>query len=315
MGDAKIIRYVFNTDNSDRGKRIDVFLGSRIDELSRSQIQKLFSKHEVFVNSAVCKEKKYKIKAGDSIEVYFSVEDEYIPKAENIELNIIYEDEDIVVIDKPRGMVVHPGAGNYNNTLVNALLYHVGEDLRELGETDRPGIVHRIDKDTSGILVVAKSKLAFDSLKEQFSKHSIKRWYYALVYNNFGEDSGKIDRPIGRDKKNRLRRAIDGENPKRAITRYEVMERFGNVVLIKAILETGRTHQIRVHFTSIGHPLVGDKLYGSKKDRFGADGQILHAAHLEFVHPRSGETVSFDSEPPEYFIKAIEKAKKLAGQK
>ena len=315
MGDAKIIRYVFNTDNSDRGKRIDVFLVSRIDELSRSQIQKLFSKHEVFVNSAVCKEKKYKIKAGDSIEVYFSVEDEYIPKAENIELNIIYEDEDIVVIDKPRGMVVHPGAGNYNNTLVNALLYHVGEDLRELGETDRPGIVHRIDKDTSGILVVAKSKLAFDSLKEQFSKHSIKRWYYALVYNNFGEDSGKIDRPIGRDKKNRLRRAIDGENPKRAITRYEVMERFGNVVLIKAILETGRTHQIRVHFTSIGHPLVGDKLYGSKKDRFGADGQILHAAHLEFVHPRSGETVSFDSEPPEYFIKAIEKAKKLAGQK
>lgn len=315
MGDAKIIRYVFNTDNSDRGKRIDVFLGSRIDELSRSQIQKLFSKHEVFVNSAVCKEKKYKIKAGDSIEVYFSVEDEYIPKAENIELNIIYEDEDIVVIDKPRGMVVHPGAGNYNNTLVNALLYHVGEDLRELGETDRPGIVHRIDKDTSGILVVAKSKLAFDSLKEQFSKHSIKRWYYALVYNNFGDDSGKIDRPIGRDKKNRLRRAIDGENPKRAITRYEVMERFGNVVLIKAILETGRTHQIRVHFTSIGHPLVGDKLYGSKKDRFGADGQILHAAHLEFVHPRSGETVSFDSEPPEYFIKAIEKAKKLAGQK
>ena len=315
MGDAKIIRYVFNTDNSDIGKRIDAFLGSRIDELSRSQIQKLFSKHEVFVNSAVCKEKKYKIKAGDSIEVYFSVEDEYIPKAENIELNIIYEDEDIVVIDKPRGMVVHPGAGNYNNTLVNALLYHVGEDLRELGETDRPGIVHRIDKDTSGILVVAKSKLAFDSLKEQFSKHSIKRWYYALVYNNFGEDSGKIDRPIGRDKKNRLRRAIDGENPKRAITRYEVMERFGNVVLIKAILETGRTHQIRVHFTSIGHPLVGDKLYGSKKDRFGADGQILHAAHLEFVHPRSGETVSFDSEPPEYFIKAIEKAKKLAGQK
>lgn len=315
MGDAKIIRYVFNTDDSDRGKRIDVFLGSRIDELSRSQIQKLFSKHEVFVNSAVCKEKKYKIKAGDSIEVYFSVEDEYIPKAENIELNIIYEDEDIVVIDKPRGMVVHPGAGNYNNTLVNALLYHVGEDLRELGETDRPGIVHRIDKDTSGILVVAKSKLAFDSLKEQFSKHSIKRWYYALVYNNFGEDSGKIDRPIGRDKKNRLRRAIDGENPKRAITRYEVMERFGNVVLIKAILETGRTHQIRVHFTSIGHPLVGDKLYGSKKDRFGADGQILHAAHLEFVHPQSGETVSFDSEPPEYFIKAIEKAKRLAGQK
>ena len=315
MGDAKIIRYVFNTDNSDRGKRIDVFLGSRIDELSRSQIQKLFSKHEVFVNSAVCEEKKYKIKAGDSIEVYFSVEDEYIPKAENIELNIIYEDEDIVVIDKPRGMVVHPGAGNYNSTLVNALLYHVGEDLRELGEADRPGIVHRIDKDTSGILVVAKSKLAFDSLKEQFSKHSIKRWYYALVYNNFGDDSGKIDRPIGRDKKNRLRRAIDGENPKRAITRYEVMERFGNVVLIKAILETGRTHQIRVHLTSIGHPLVGDKLYGSKKDRFGADGQILHAAHLEFVHPRSGETVSFDSELPEYFIKAIEKAKKLAGQK
>lgn len=315
MGEAKNNRYVFNTDNSDSGKRIDAFLGSRIDELSRSQIQKMFSKHEVFVNSAVCEEKKYKIKAGDSIEISFSVEDEYIPKAENIELNIIYEDEDIVVIDKPRGMVVHPGAGNYNSTLVNALLHHVGEGLRELGEADRPGIVHRIDKDTSGILVVAKSKLAFDSLKEQFSKHSIKRWYYALVYNNFADDSGEIDRPIGRDSKNRLRRAIDGENPKRAVTRYEVMERFGNVVLIKATLETGRTHQIRVHLTSIGHPLVGDKLYGSKKDRFGADGQILHAAHLEFVHPRSGETVSFDSELPEYFIKAIEKAKRLAGQK
>ena len=244
-----------------------------------------------------------------------SVEGEYIPEAEKIELDIVYEDEDIIVIDKPRGMVVHPGAGNYSGTLVNALLYHVGENLRALGETDRPGIVHRIDKDTSGILVVAKSKLAFDSLKEQFSEHSIKRWYYALVYNNFADDSGEIDKPIGRDSKNRLRRAIDGENPKRALTKYEVMERFGNIVLIKAILETGRTHQIRVHLTSIGHPLVGDTLYGSKKDRFGADGQILHAAHLEFVHPRTGKSISFDSEPPEYFTKAVEKAKRLAGLK
>ena len=315
MSEAKVTKYSFSIESSDAGKRIDAFLGNKIEELSRSQIQKLFSKQEVLVNSAICEEKKYKLKTGDSVEVTISVEGEYIPEAEKIELDIVYEDEDIIVIDKPRGMVVHPGAGNYSGTLVNALLYHVGENLRTLGEADRPGIVHRIDKDTSGILVVAKSKLAFDSLKEQFSEHSIKRWYYALVYNNFGDDSGEIDRPIGRDSKNRLRRAIDGENPKRALTRYEVMERFGNIVLIKAILETGRTHQIRVHLTSIGHPLVGDTLYGSKKDRFGADGQILHAAHLEFIHPRTGKTISFDSEPPEYFAKAVEKAKRLAGPK
>ena len=315
MSEAKVTKYSFSIESSDARKRIDAYLGSKIEELSRSQIQKLFSKQEVLINSAICEEKKYKLKTGDSIEVTISVEGEYIPEAEKIELDIVYEDEDIIVIDKPRGMVVHPGAGNYSGTLVNALLYHVGENQRALGEADRPGIVHRIDKDTSGILVVAKSKLAFDSLKEQFSEHSIKRWYYALVYNNFGDDSGEIDRPIGRDSKNRLRRAIDGENPKRALTRYEVMERFGNIVLIKAILETGRTHQIRVHLTSIGHPLVGDTLYGSKKDRFGADGQILHAAHLEFIHPRTGEIISFDSEPPEYFTKAVEKAKKLAGLK
>ena len=312
MSEAKVTKYSFSIDSSDAGKRIDAYLGSKIEELSRSQIQKLFSKQEVLVNSAICEEKKYKLKTGDSIEVTISVEGDYIPEAEKIELDIVYEDEDIIVIDKPRGMVVHPGAGNYSGTLVNALLYHVGENLRALGEADRPGIVHRIDKDTSGILVVAKSKLAFDSLKEQFSEHSIKRWYYALVYNNFGDDSGEIYRAIGRDSKNRLRRAINGENPKRALTRYEVMERFGNIVLIKAILETGRTHQIRVHLTSIGHPLVGDTLYGSKKDRFGADGQILHAAHLEFIHPRTGKSISFDSEPPEYFTKAVEKAKRLA---
>ncbi len=315
MSEAKVTKYSFSIESSDAGKRIDAYLGGKIEELSRSQIQKLFSKQEVLVNSTICEEKKYKLKTGDSIEVTISVEGEYIPEAEKIELDIVYEDEDIIVIDKPRGMVVHPGAGNYSGTLVNALLYHVGENLRVLGETDRPGIVHRIDKDTSGILVVAKSKLAFDSLKEQFSEHSIKRWYYALVYNNFGDDSGEIDRPIGRDSKNRLRRAIDGEKPKRALTRYEVIERFGNIVLIKAILETGRTHQIRVHLTSIGHPLVGDTLYGSKKDRFGADGQILHAAHLEFIHPRTGKTISFDSEPPEYFTKAVEKAKRLVGLK
>ncbi len=198
-------------------------------------------------------------------------------------------------------MVLHMDNGESVNR--HSLAYHM--DYKN----------HRIDKDTSGILVVAKSKLAFDSLKDQFSEHSIKRWYYALVYNNFPDDSGEIDRPIGRDSKNRLRRAIDGENPKRALTRYEGMERFGNIVLIKAILETGRTHQIRVHLTSIGHPLVGDTLYGSKKDRFGADGQILHAAHLEFVHPRTGKSISFDSEPPEYFTKAVEKAKRLAGLK
>lgn len=315
MSEENKKKYELTAAPEDAEKRIDVFLKEYISELSRSQIQKAFAQEKITLNGKVCSEKKYKIKPGDFIEFDVLIEGESLPEPEPIDLDIIYEDKDIIIVNKPRAMVVHPAAGNKSGTLVNALLSHVGESLREVGEADRPGIVHRIDKDTSGILVVAKTVTAYESLRKQFDEHSIKRWYYALVYNNFSEDEGVIDKPIGRDGKNRLKRAAYGENAKRAVTGYEVIDRYGDVVLIRARLKTGRTHQIRVHLTSIGHPLVGDTLYGPRKDRISSEGQILHAAHLEFVHPTSGKLISFDSELPAYFTKAIRKAKQTAGLK
>ena len=229
-------------------------------------------------------------------------------EAENIPIDIIYEDSDVIVVNKAKGMVVHPAPGNYNGTLVNALLYHC-TDLSSINGVIRPGIVHRIDKDTTGILVIAKNDEAHNKLSDQLKEHSMKREYYALVEGRIKANSGTIDKPLARSKKDRLKIAIV-EGGKRAVTHYEVIERFKNTTLVKCVLETGRTHQIRVHMSSIGYPLVGDPVYGFKKGKFKCEGQMLHAKTLGFIHPRTNEYVEFTSELPENFKGLIENLRK-----
>ena len=232
-----------------------------------------------------------------------------IPRLEdpNIPIDIVYEDEDVIVVNKAQGMVVHPAPGNYNGTLVNALLYHC-KDLSSINGVIRPGIVHRIDKDTSGILVIAKNDDAHNKLSEQLKDHSMKREYYALIEGRLKNNDGTIDKPLGRCKKDRLKIGII-EDGKRAVTHYEVVERYNGYTLVKCVLETGRTHQIRVHMASIGFPLVGDPLYGFKRQKFKLEGQVLHARTLGFIHPRTGEYMEFTSELPQYFCDLINKLK------
>jgi 23S rRNA pseudouridine1911/1915/1917 synthase len=232
---------------------------------------------------------------------------------ENIPLDIVYEDDDVLVINKPRGMVVHPAVGNMNGTLVNAIMYHCGDRLSSINGVIRPGIVHRIDKDTSGLLMVAKSDKAHLSLSKQLYEHTITRKYTALVQDNIKQDEGTIDLPIGRDPKNRLKKTVNGIGAKDAVTHFTVRERYGEYTLVECRLETGRTHQIRVHMAYIKHPLVGDPLYGSKKQVFDVNGQLLHAGVLGFVHPETGEYMEFTSELPEEFSQVIDKLRKEAG--
>ena len=236
-------------------------------------------------------------------------------KAEDIPLEIVYEDDDVAVINKPRGMVVHPGPGNYSGTLVNAIMHHMGDSLSSINGVIRPGIVHRIDKDTSGLLMIAKNDKAHESLAAQLAEHSVTREYTALCYDNIKEEEITIDEPIGRDPKNRLRNAVRGASAKDAITHIKVTERFGKYTLVKAILETGRTHQIRVHMAYIHHPLVGDELYGFRKqsdkvEGVKVSGQLLHAGTLGFVHPSTGEYMEFHSDLPEIFETVLEKLRK-----
>ncbi len=288
------------TNEEDIGMRIDKYLSNNIEGKSRSFIQGLIDSDSVIVNNKNIKS-NYKLKENDIIEVVMPEPIELDVKPENIELNIIYEDKDIIVLNKPQGVVVHPAPGNYSGTLVNGLLYHCN-DLSGINGVIRPGIVHRIDKDTSGILVIAKNDEAHNVLAEQFKEHSIKREYYALVEGKFNNIEGTIDKPLGRNKKDRLKMAIV-EDGKRAVTHYKVLEQYNNnTSLVKCILETGRTHQIRVHMSSIGHPLVGDPLYGSKKQKFKLSGQVLHAKTLGFIHPTSKEYMEFDSELPKYYL-------------
>ncbi|NOW92397.1 23S rRNA pseudouridine1911/1915/1917 synthase [Clostridium beijerinckii] len=295
---------VFIVDEKDRGERIDKYLAEIFVDKSRSFIQGLIEKDGIKVNNKTPKS-NYKLRALDEIEVTFSEPEVLKVEAEEIPINIIYEDKDVVVVDKSQGMVVHPAPGNYNGTLVNALLYHC-KDLSSINGIIRPGIVHRIDKDTSGVLVVAKNDEAHNKLSDQLKDHSMKREYYALVEGRLKNDKGIIDKPLARNKRDRLKIGIV-EGGKRAVTHYEVLERFNGYTLIKCILETGRTHQIRVHMASIGFPLVGDPLYGFKKQRFKLKGQVLHAKTLGFVHPSKNEYMEFTTELPEYFQEIIEK--------
>lgn len=295
---------VFVVDEKDQGTRIDKYLSEIFVDKSRSFIQGLIEKDSIKVNNKIPKS-NYKLKSFDEIEVIFNEPEVLNVDAEDIPLNILYEDKDVVIVNKEQGMVVHPAPGNYNGTLVNALLFHC-KDLSSINGIIRPGIVHRIDKDTSGVLVIAKNDEAHNKLSEQLKDHSMKREYYALVEGRIKNDKGTIDKPLARNKRDRLKIGIV-EGGKKAVTHYEVIERYNGYSLIKCILETGRTHQIRVHMASIGFPLVGDPLYGFKKQKFKLKGQMLHAKTLGFVHPTKNEYIEFTTELPRYFQEIIDK--------
>ena len=299
--------YQVKVNEQQAGKRIDASLSMALPHISRSFFQKLIQEGKVSVDGAVCTSKKFPTQDGQLITVQIPPPRELEVKAQDIPLDIIYEDEDVLVVNKPKGMVVHPAAGNYENTLVNAVMYHCGSSLSSINGIIRPGIVHRIDKDTSGLLMIAKNNASHASLAQQLAEHSITRAYNAIVYNNLRQDEGTIDAPLGRDPKNRMRRAVTDMNSKRAVTHYKVRERFGRFTHIEARLETGRTHQIRVHMAYIRHPLLGDPLYGPKNSSLGTEGQMLHARLLGFVHPKTGKYMEFESALPEEFERVLEK--------
>lgn len=296
----------------DAGTRLDAFIGYNTDELSRNYAVKLIEKGRVSVNGKAVSSKKLILSEGDAVTIDMPEPEPLEISAENIPLEIVYEDEDVAVINKPRGMVVHPGPGNPSGTLVNAIMYHMGDSLSSINGVIRPGIVHRIDKDTSGLLMIAKNNRAHESLAAQLKEHSVTREYTALVYDNIREDELTIDEPIGRDERNRMRHAVNGSAARNAVTHIKVLQRFGRYTLVRAKLETGRTHQIRVHMAYMHHPLVGDELYGprrqsSKIEGIEVRGQLLHAGTLGFIHPSSGDYLEFHSELPEVFEKVLEK--------
>mgnify|MGYP000964890012 CR=1 FL=1 len=297
----------------DEGLRLDTWLTDKLKDYSRSYIQKLMEDELVLVNGKARKA-NYRIKTGDEIHVSIPEPEKLDVKPEKIELEILYEDEDLIVVNKPKGMVVHPAAGNYSGTLVNALMAYCGDRLSDINGVIRPGIVHRIDKDTSGILVVAKNNIAHERLSEKLKKHDIKRIYVAIVEGVIKEDKGIIDAPIGRHPVERKKMAVNTKNGRRAVTRFKVLERFKDATYIQAELETGRTHQIRVHMAYLGHPLVGDEVYGRKRQRVNIQGQALHAKVLGFVHPIKNEYMEFMAEPPAYFNDLLESLRKNAGQ-
>ena len=288
--------------------RLDVYLADQFVDMSRSYIQKIIKDKKVTVNGKVEKA-KYLVKEDDKIIIEIPKPKilEVVPQ--DIPIEIVYEDNDIIIVNKPQGMVVHPAPGNYEGTLVNAILYHCQGNLSSINGVIRPGIVHRIDKDTSGILMIAKNNNAHNCLAEQLKDHSITREYEFICHGVFKEDNVTVDRPIGRNPKDRLKMAIV-PNGKRAVTHFEVIERFNGYTHVRARLETGRTHQIRVHSMSINHPLVGDPVYGPKNSKIKLNGQALHAKKLGFIHPTTGEYIEFDSELPEYFKKLLEKLRK-----
>ena len=285
--------------------RIDKYLSLTSEELTRNRIQGLISDGNVTVNGKAVKA-NYKVKENDRIELLIP---DAVPAdipAEDIPLNIVYEDDDILIVNKPKGMVVHPAPGHYTGTLVNALMYHCKDKLSGINGELRPGIVHRIDMDTTGLLVVCKNDSAHNFVAEQLKEHSITRKYQAIVYNSFNEENGTIEGNIGRHPTDRKRMAIIPTG-KPAVTHYKVLKNMGKYALVECQLETGRTHQIRVHMTSIKHPLLGDEVYGPKVCPFKLQGQVLHAKTIGFIHPTTKEYIEFDSDLPEYFENLIEK--------
>lgn len=282
------------------GVRADRFLAEQLEDLTRSAVQKIIASGGVTAEGKAI-EKNYKCKAGVALHIVIPEAQALEMAAENIPLDIIYEDEDLLVVNKPKGMVVHPANGNLNGTLVNALLYHCGDSLSGINGVIRPGIVHRIDKNTSGLLIVAKNDLAHLGLAEQIKNHSFTRAYEAVVYGNIKEEQGSIRQPIGRNPKDRKKMAVTFRNAKAACTHYTVLQRYGDFTHVRCVLETGRTHQIRVHMASIGHPVAGDEVYGPRKVIQSLHGQCLHAKQIGFVHPRTKQYMEFEIDLPDYF--------------
>ena len=288
------------------GERIDALLARTVADLTRSGAQRLLEDGCVSLDGAAVK-KNYKVRAGDlfTVELPPPADLPLVPQA--LPLDIVFEDEDVIVVNKARGMVVHPAPGHPDGTLVNALLYHCGDSLSGIGGEKRPGIVHRIDKDTSGLLIVAKNDFAHQQLSAQLADRSLSRVYEAVVHGSFREDTGTIDRPIGRHPTDRKRMAVTEKNSRSAVTHWQVLTRYRGFTHIRCKLETGRTHQIRVHMASLGHPLLGDFTYGAPSPEKGLEGQCLHARCLQFIHPRSGAAIYLESELPPYFREVLGK--------
>lgn len=299
--------YQIDIGNENTGTRIDKYLSEALNHCSRSYIRKLLDNSNINVNDKAVKA-NYKLKSGDGIYICIPDPEEIEIKAENIPLDIVYEDDDIIVVNKPKGMVVHPAPGHFEGTLVNALMYHCKDTLSSINGVMRPGIVHRIDMDTTGLILACKNDKAHKIMSDKFKVHDITRVYTAIVYNHINEPEGTIDKPIARHKTDRKRMAIDNINGKKAITHYKLLENLkNNFSLIECRLETGRTHQIRVHMSSINHPLLGDEVYGPKDKPFKTNGQVLHAGVLGFEHPISGTYMEFKSDLPDYFQNILSK--------
>lgn len=301
--------FTFEASEEQKNERIDKFLASMLPEFSRSYIQKLLKDQLVLVGETAVKA-NYKLRPNDSILIRIpeAMEPDILP--EEIPLDILYEDNDVLVVNKPKGMVVHPGAGHYSHTLVNGLLWHCKGNLSGINGILRPGIVHRIDKDTTGSLLVCKNDLAHREIAQQLKEHTITRKYRAIVCGTLKEDEGKVDAPIGRHPIERKKMAVNYKNGKPAVTHYRVLERFAQYTYIECILETGRTHQIRVHMSSIQHPLLGDAVYGPAKCPYSLEGQTLHAMVLGFKHPSTGKYLEFSAPLPDYFEKLLKKLPK-----
>ena len=294
--------------SEDKGKRIDKFISENVPELTRSAVQGLIERGLVRVSGSNVS-KNYKLRDGDAVEAEIPEPEPMDAVAEDIPLNIVYEDSDLLVVNKPKGMVVHPAHGNYTGTLVNALLWHCGDSLSGINGVIRPGIVHRIDKNTSGLLIVAKNDASHLKLAEQIKAHSFTREYEAVASGYFKETEGTIDAPIGRHKTDRKKMCVTTENSRNAVTHYSVIKQYGGYAHVKLRLETGRTHQIRVHLAYIGHPVLGDDVYG--KAYKGIEGQCLHARKIGFIHPTTGEYMEFTSELPDYFVSILNKLEKM----
>ena len=292
------------------GERLDVYLASNLLTITRNMAQKLLTDGKVTTNGKAL-QKNHKTIEGEVYEVIIPEPESVETLPQDIELNIIYEDADVIVIDKPKGMVVHPAPGHLDGTLVNALLHHCGDSLSGIGGTKRPGIVHRIDKDTSGLVIVAKNDMAHISLTAQLQSRTLTRQYETIVCGILKNHSGIIDAPIGRHPVDRKRNAVTDKNSRHAITHYEVIQQFLRHTYLRCNLETGRTHQIRVHLAHIGHPVLGDMVYGQKKVQLGQSTQCLHAKLLKFSHPKTGEEIALTSELPEYFEELLKKLSKM----